>query len=172
MTPRLHPEKVRQAIAHIASKLPERQNMYKVLKVMYFAEKCHLRKYGRVIFGGRYLAMKHGPVPWSAYRKVSDERDSRERADKEPLYRVEKDHTIVPLLNPELEYFSESDLECINEEIETCRPLTFAQLKKRSHDPAYKGAAENDEMSLESIASAAAGTDEERRLLLEHLTDA
>jgi len=172
MTSRFSPEKVRQAIAYIAAKLPERQNMYKVLKVMYFADKCHLRRYGRVIFGDRYLAMKHGPVPRSAYRKVTNERDNWGNVPQDPLYKVESDHTIVPLLNPELDSFSASDLECLNEEIEICRPMSFAALKRRSHDSAYKSAAEDDEMSIESIALAAAQTPEERALLLEHLSDA
>jgi len=69
MTSRYRSEKVRQAVAYIASKLPGRENMYKVLKVMYFADKLHLKRYGRVIFGDRYIAMKHGPVPWTATAK-------------------------------------------------------------------------------------------------------
>jgi len=172
MNSRYSPQKIRQAIAYIASKIPEAQNMYKVLKVMYFADKLHLRRYGRVIFGDRYFAMKHGPVPWTAYRKVSNERDGWGNAKEEPLYKVEKNSTIVPLLNPELEYFSESDLQCLDEEIDICRPLSFAQLRSRSHDAAYNSADENDEMSLKSIAEAAAETDEERKLLLEHISDA
>lgn len=172
MTWRLHPEKVRQAIAYIASKLPERENMYKVLKVMYFADKLHLRRYGRVIFGDRYIAMKHGPVPWSAYRKVTNERDHWGVTKADVLYRVDPDHTIVTEQDPDLEHFSESDLECLNEEIELCRPMTFVQLKRRSHDSAYNSVDADDEMSMESIAAAAVDNEEERKLLLEHLADA
>lgn len=172
MTSRFHPEKVRQAIAYIAGKIPAPENMYKVLKVMYFADKLHLRKYGRVIFGDRYLAMKHGPVPWSAYRKISNERDGWGKTNKDSLYKVEKDNTIIPLLIPEMEYFSESDLECLNEEIEICRPMSFSQLRHRSHDAAYLKAEEDDEMSIESIAEAAVDSAEERRLLLDHLSEA
>ena len=174
MTVRFQPEKIRQAIAYIASKLPEQRNMYKVLKVMYFADKEHLRRYGRLIFGDSYLALQHGPVPRNAYRRVSNIRDGWISPDSkpEPLFKVEKNDTIVPLVNPELEYFSDSDLECINAEIEICRPLSFGELKIRSHDAAFLSAGENDEMSIESIASAAAQNPEERELLLSHLADA
>lgn len=176
MTSRYQPEKIRQAVAYIASKLPERGNMYKVLKVMYFADKEHLRRYGRMIFGDRYIALRHGPVPWSAYRRVSNVRDGLISADTkpEPLFMVAADHTIVPLLNADLdlECFSDSDLECINNEIDICAPLSFRELKQRSHDDAYRSADENDEMSMESIAAAAAQTQEERELLLSHLAEA
>jgi hypothetical protein len=116
--------------------------------------------------------MKHGPVPWAAYRKVSSERDKWANAAPDPLYRVEADSTIVPLLNPELEYFSDSDLKCIDEEIEACRPLSFRELRTRSHDAAYKSATEDEDITVESIASAVAETPEERKILLEHLADA
>jgi uncharacterized phage-associated protein len=172
MTPRHSREKVRQAVAYIASKLPEHGNMYKVLKVMYFADKLHLKRYGRMIFGDRYVALKHGPVPRSAYRKISNERDGWNGARPDPLYKVDPDNTIVPLLNPELEYFSESDIACIDAEIETCRPLSFTQLKARSHDAAYAAAGEDDEISIQSIAAAVAESPEEEQRLLEHLAHA
>jgi len=161
-------------VAYIASKLTERGNMYKVLKVMYFADKEHLRRYGRMIFGDRYIALQHGPVPWSAYRRVSNIRDGLISANSkpEPLFRVEGDHTIIPLQDVDLECFSESDLECLNNEIDICAPLSFGELKKRSHDDAYRNADENDEMSIESIAAAAAQTPEERELLLSHIAEA
>lgn len=34
----------------------------KAVKLIYFADRYHLRKYGRPIVGDRYLAMKFGPV--------------------------------------------------------------------------------------------------------------
>jgi uncharacterized phage-associated protein len=38
-----------------------------ISKVMYFADKEHLEKYGRFICGDSYVAMKHGPVPSGIY---------------------------------------------------------------------------------------------------------
>lgn len=36
---------------------------YKALKLVFFADRYHLRKYGRPITGDEYYAMKNGPVP-------------------------------------------------------------------------------------------------------------
>jgi uncharacterized phage-associated protein len=38
----------------------------KAAKLLYFADKAHLLKYGRPILGDRYVSMDHGPVPSQA----------------------------------------------------------------------------------------------------------
>ncbi len=38
----------------------------KAAKLMFFADKAHLLKYGRPILGDRYVSMDHGPVPSAA----------------------------------------------------------------------------------------------------------
>jgi uncharacterized phage-associated protein len=38
-------------------------NKMKALKPVYFADRYHLRRYGRPIIGDEYLAMNYGPVP-------------------------------------------------------------------------------------------------------------
>ena len=49
-----------------------------ICKLLYFADKTSLEKYGRFIFGDDYLAMKAGPVPSGAYDliKAADETNS------------------------------------------------------------------------------------------------
>ena len=37
----------------------------KALKLVYFADRYHLRRYGRPVIGDEYLAMEYGPVPSS-----------------------------------------------------------------------------------------------------------
>ncbi|MHB8409536.1 MAG: Panacea domain-containing protein [Acidiferrobacterales bacterium] len=151
-------EKAQQALLYVAGKLPEHRNMYKVLKVIYFADKQHLFDYGRFIFGDSYIAMQHGPVPSGAYNMVKRVKLEHARPDCEcdgALFTVREDDTIEPLVQPDLLCFSKSDLECLDKAIEECRPLTFGQLKSRSHDEAYNAADDNDIISIESIAAMA-----------------
>jgi uncharacterized phage-associated protein len=151
------PEKAVHTLAYVAKKLGGAADMYKLLKIIYFADKRHLERYGRFIFGDTYIAMNHGPVPSGAYDAIKDVRGMAVWCRRHPLakkaLRVQGTE-IIPTIEPDLDLFSESDLECLDETIRECRDLSFQELKKRSHgDPAFRKADANGEMTIESIAA-------------------
>ena len=55
-------EAATQALNYLASKSGGTLNKLKALKLIYFADRFHLRKYGRPVTGDEYLAMTYGPV--------------------------------------------------------------------------------------------------------------
>jgi len=54
--------KATQALNFFARKAGGRINKMKALKLVYFADRFHLRKFGRPVVGDEYLAMNYGPV--------------------------------------------------------------------------------------------------------------
>jgi uncharacterized phage-associated protein len=54
--------KATQALNFFARKAGGRINKMKALKLVYFADRYHLRKYARPVVGDEYLAMNYGPV--------------------------------------------------------------------------------------------------------------
>lgn len=54
--------KATQALNFFARKAGGSINKMKALKLVYFADRYHLRKYGRPVVGDEYLAMNYGPV--------------------------------------------------------------------------------------------------------------
>ena len=54
--------KATQALNFFALSASGRMNKLKALKLVFFADRYHLRLYGRPITNDRYLAMKYGPV--------------------------------------------------------------------------------------------------------------
>ena len=64
---RLHFEfdyrKATQALNYFAGQEGDQINKMKVLKLLYFVDRYHIRKYGRLVTNDNYLAMQHGPVP-------------------------------------------------------------------------------------------------------------
>jgi len=52
-----------QAILWLAHKHGGAIDKLKLVKLIFFADRDHLEKFGRPIVGGPYVAMKHGPVP-------------------------------------------------------------------------------------------------------------
>jgi hypothetical protein len=155
------PDKAIQTILYIAGKLGRDADLYKVLKTAYFADRRHLERYGRFIFGDTYRRIDYGPVPRQVYAMIGHLRQGKAWAPGPPqaegMLRVERTRkrpVIVPLQEPDLDWFSRSDLECLDEAIQECRPLTFDQLKDRGHDDAACRQTPLDgDMTIESIAS-------------------
>jgi uncharacterized phage-associated protein len=158
-----------QAIVYVANRLRQPADMYWVLKSLYFADKCHLHRYGRFIFGDRYVAMRHGPVPSGAYdlcKIARGESPFLQFPEVRSAFSMSGNH-VIPFKDANPDVFSESDVECLDEGIKECRDLSFGELKSKSHDGAWQSSDENDLMTIESIAALAPDKD----ILLEHLQD-
>lgn len=148
---RLDYQKTLETLLYISNKC---HDMYTILKVFYFADKEHLSKYGRLITGESYIAMKSGPVPSAMYDMIKDVRDHRFLGNDDTLqksFRVENTNDVYPLRQPNLKYLSNTDIECINSAIKKYSKLSFAELHKQSADSAWEQANENDSMSLHDI---------------------
>jgi uncharacterized phage-associated protein len=55
--------KATQALNFLARQAGGTIHKLKALKLVYFADRYHLRRYGRPIIGDEYMAMQYGPVP-------------------------------------------------------------------------------------------------------------
>jgi hypothetical protein len=146
-------EKAISTVLYIAEKLPQ-ADLHKISKILYFAEQKHLVKYGSPIVGDYFVAMDNGPVPSQIYDMLKTVRgDSLYKTQEYNKYfKVEQTYIVVPLIKPNLDEFSESDIECIDESILENKDLDFAALKRKSHGEAYKSADLNSTISVEKIA--------------------
>lgn len=130
------------------------RDMYHALKILYFADKEHLEKYGRLICGDSYVAMEHGPVPSGTYDLIKSTRGQGvypSDTDIEQIIKLDNNN-IIPQREPRTQMLSESDIECLDEAISIYGPMSFEDLKNISHnEPSYKAAGENDFIPLEEI---------------------
>jgi uncharacterized phage-associated protein len=134
-------------------------NMYNVLKVVYFADKKHLKKTGHTISKDRYIAMKSGPVPSGAYDLIKAVRapvQSSMYNDYPELVKGsmaidERDpYTLIPLRRPDLRMFSPADYSSLDEAISEYGQMPFSELKQKSHEELdYQKADQNDTMSFD-----------------------
>jgi len=164
-------KKAIQTILYVATRLPKQPaNLYNVLKVIYFADTAHLHQYGRFIFGDHYVAMNHGPVPSGAYDIIKYVRGDLswgpECQEAKEAFLIKR-RSVLPFVDADLNVFSDSDVECLDEAIYKYGDLSFNDLKKLSHDAAYDRADENAFMTIESMAETAPDKD----ALLEYLRD-
>lgn len=155
---RFDAEKAIEVLLYIARQVPD---TYTALKVLYFADKDHLAKYGRLICGDSYVAMDKGPVPSGTYDIVKYVRGDGACLFAIPLEEAfaVQGHDILPHREPNLDFLSESDIECLDSGIEQYGRRSFGQLKKLSHDEAFKSADKNDFISLEAIVKSLPNSD-------------
>jgi len=143
-------------ILYIASNVPD-VGFHKIAKVLYFADREHVARYGRFICGDAYVAMKNGPVPSAIYDILKTARQQPDRLHESGAFRVEeRGHNkpvVVPLQAPDLGELSLSDLECLDESIRKHGHQTFDELTELSHDDAWRSADENDFIPLEGFVA-------------------
>jgi uncharacterized phage-associated protein len=149
--------------------------LHRVSKVLYFADKEHLERYGRLIFGGSYCAMKHGPVPSQIYDLLKLVRgDLSPSLQPSPeisqqvlnAFKIVDKHDIKKLREPNTDFLSESDIECLEHSATKYGSLSFTELTELSHDQAWKSSADgNDIIDVEDIIKTFDNSEE----LLEHL---
>ncbi len=168
MNPKFNPDKAIEVLLYVAKRC---RNMYTALKVVYFVDKMHLSRYGRLICGDRYVAMSHGPVPSGLYDIVKFVRGDGAFAMRVPAKEAftVRDYDIIPVRDPNPEHLSDSDMECLEWSIGEYGRKTFAELKAISHqDPAFLNADPNDLISTELLAKSLP----DGEALCDYLTDA
>ncbi len=109
-------KKATQALNFLARKKDGKINKMKAIKLIYLADRLHLRKYGRPIIGDVYWAMKMGPVG-SRVKRVAELTNMPEgallyaRKYVQPI--DDKKHHITSVKSVDLEVFSKTDIECL-----------------------------------------------------------
>lgn len=130
------PVKALEAILYVAERAGT--SLYGTLKLLYVADKFHLERYGRLIFGEDYSAMQWGPVPSHAYDIVKAVRNDQDQ-DATRAFAMKGD--AFELKRPaDIEELSETDRECLDEAIETYGNLDFNGFKRLTHDSAWDAA--------------------------------
>lgn len=161
------PEKGLEAMLVVVSSLRD-PTFHSVSKLLYFADRLHLQRYGRTICGDDYVAMKHGPVPSRIYNmmKVPAGREDYGNIDAIcKAFAVDGNYHIGPLRKPNLDLLSASEHECLVEVIKRYGRKSFQELTALSHDKAWKAVGDNEYMSLEDIAKTLPNPEEVLELL-------
>jgi len=115
-------EKATQVLNSMAARSGGSIDKITALKLVFFADRYHIRKYGRPIIGDEYFAMPKGPVPSMAkdIAEKSDELDESEREYVDKYLSVScEDYKITSIAPVDNDVFSDSDLEALDFSWET-----------------------------------------------------
>ena len=110
-------KKATQAINFLIRKEGGQIDKLKLIKLVYLADRYHLRRYGRPMVNDPYLAMTYGPVGSSVkdIAELSDFLDDTERAYASTyLKQGATPHKIVSIADVDEDVFSRSELEALS----------------------------------------------------------
>jgi len=140
---KLNKNKSIEALLFVCNHL-ESADKHKISKILYYADKKHLDKYGRLITGDRYIKMDHGPVPSWIYDVI------KHNADNQQILQV-NGFNVKALRKPKLEELSESDIECLKKSIEEHGSKNFLQLREESHDETWESGSMNKKFNKDQF---------------------
>lgn len=144
-----------QSVLYIAREIGAKKDMHKIFKTLYFADREHLSRYGRSITGDTYIAMQFGPVPSKIddiFKAVRGDSYFSDKADdlKKYFHFVNK-YMIVADVEPNMNYLSDTDKECLDYAIALCKDKSFQELTDLSHDVAWHNTHNDRAISVKDI---------------------
>lgn len=137
ISPETSYKKATQALNFLARKKDGKINKMKAIKLIYLADRLHLRKYGRPVVGDTYWAMKLGPVG-SRTKNVAElssiPEDVLLYAKKYIKPIDEQKHHFQSLKPVDMDVFSKTDLECLGAVYDKFSDKDQFELKDITHE--------------------------------------
>ncbi|MDY3104568.1 MAG: Panacea domain-containing protein [Prevotella sp.] len=118
---------------------------YHLCKVMYFAERAYIAKWGSPMTDEVYCALKYGPVPSHLYDAIKDDQNNISEFARYIAYLFwdavskgdEKDDTqglLFPKRKADTSYLSKAAIEALDEAVSKYAGESFNTLKNISHN--------------------------------------
>lgn len=129
-------KRIIQALAYIAYQQPgHKVNSMKAYKLLWLADRYHLRQFGRTITGDVFFALPHGVVPSDAKNVVEHQithiPTDEEYRDKY-IKRLGK-YSYQAITEPDIMVFSDSDQEALDKILQAYGTLDQYKLEELSH---------------------------------------
>lgn len=145
-----------EALVYAARRLPGKGH-YWPLKAQYVADRRHLERHGRTLYGETHVAMPYGPVPQAAFNA------SRALAEGELLCEFPMDAVraalrrdgdrLVALRDADPHVLGADERESLDWAIRIVADLSFDELKNQTHDSAWEKTPRNAPMAWQDIVA-------------------
>lgn len=109
---------------------------YKLMKMMFCAERQNLILWGDQITGLKFEAREHGPVPITLYNQIRCQKKNGTSHISDVIVLVDE-YNVAALRKPNMEYISKSDVASLNYGIEEIAGMDYAEIERYLHDAVY-----------------------------------
>jgi hypothetical protein len=139
-------KKIESVVLYVLRNFTEGVDYIKLFKIIYFAQKEYLAKYGKVLCPDTFKARTFGPVP-ALSDKVIKLAELKEDINSYPdlkgffkSIRVQN-QSVYALKEPDMDYLSKKECEYLDKWYNYCKDKdSKIELSPESHDEAYKKA--------------------------------
>ncbi len=142
--------KASQVLNYLASRFGGKVDKLRAIKLIYLADKYHLRRYGRLITGDQYIAMNYGPVQ-SGVKDIADLSDFLGEEEKKyaSKFIAKEGHDIKSIKEVANEELSQTDLEALEFVFERFGSLNNFDLIELTHK-GYEWKKHENELKIKS----------------------
>lgn len=129
-------EKLTQALNYLAQQTPTKsENKLKAIKLLWAADRYHIRKYSRLIGDEDYLAMKHGPVNSTA-KDIAEEDpfNADELLQYSKEYIQASRYSFKSSKNVDYDKLSKTDIEALRFAIDKFGKMDKYHLRDLTHE--------------------------------------
>lgn len=156
-----YPETANSAVLYVLKQL-ETCDKHKLFKILYFAEMKHLVNYGRpIIETDNFVKSKYGPL-------LSGFQQGIAKGEYKDILSV-SGYIITPLVEPDMDYLSKSEIDCLDESIKENKGLNFTVLTDKSHGKAWQEAMPFEQISPTTMALEAGANEAVIAHIREHM---
>ena len=127
-------DKALAVVLYLAIRTP-RPSFMSIAKLMYFADKTYLERYGRMISTDHYVARQRGPVPSNTYNLLRDSKIYSPHG-----FKVVDEYYIEAIDAPDLGELTSREVECLDETIARFGDAPTWYLRQLSRDSAWERA--------------------------------
>lgn len=130
---------VLESLYYISKKLSKSIDKLSAIKLLFFADKYHLRKYGRLITDDTYYALPHGPVPSNSLNIINQVLSKEDTGSKIEYLKIVDNQLSANEENLELDNLSDTDKEALDFVIDKFGHMESWDLRNLTHDyPEWK----------------------------------
>lgn len=129
-------KKIIQALAFLGSHMPgDSLSAMKAYKLLWLADRCHLRQNGRTITGDRYFALPKGMVPTDAKHLLDGDTTEMETPEGylDNWIRRSGQYSFKVVNTPDLSEFSQSDIDVLERVVAVYGEKSAKELSELSH---------------------------------------
>ncbi|MDQ6528410.1 Panacea domain-containing protein [Flavobacterium sp. LHD-85] len=141
------------AVLYILTKL-SRKDFHKIFKILFFADREHLLKYGRTITGDNYIAMNDGPVPsylYDIFKSVKGNGYFKDNGHFSKYFSVVEGCLLKEESEPNLNKLSQTDLQQLNISLDKYGNMSWNEIRELSHGEAWINTVNNSAISFVDI---------------------